>query len=407
MEIPTLLRNLSGQEHETVDFRNKIFRQIYAEVHPHKEERLLQLLEDADPQNDGRVEPQGLKVVLKKLLQTVDEESIDRFIRFLDKDRSGKIKYMEFLQRMGEVSNRDHNPFKSVVQRVAYFLESNKQSIASILRRLMSKCAPSDLLEGQVAVSVRVFAEFMKSKIDKKRAHGELQQYAHFMDIDKDGFVSEIDLQTCLNNLNSNAFFKNGGEALAQSGFSSQKKFFPTTKETLNEERAREVAKQIRDALIDKKIAYREAFNRFDSNADGFLSLSEFSAGIDKILTLSVPIKEKLFALMDKNEIGLVDYPSFLEVINLSTAYKLQKQNDDNFDWENGVIEKTQAWIKQDSITIEEAFKSFDKDFDGFINKNDLKWALVNILKIKEEEILPTKVDRLFRLIDFYKTGKI
>ena len=104
----------------------------------------------------------------------------------------------------------------------------------------------------------------MKGKIDKKRTHGELQQYAHFMDIDKDGFVSEIDLQTCLNNLNSNAFFKNGGEALAQSGFSSQKKFFPTTKETLNEERAREVAKQIRDALIDKKIAYREAFNRFD-----------------------------------------------------------------------------------------------------------------------------------------------
>ena len=120
-----------------------------------------------------------------------------------------------------------------------------------------------------------------------------------------------------------------------------------------------------------------------------------------------MPIKEKLFALMDKNQIGLVDYPSFLEVINLSTAYKLQKQNDDNFDWENGVIEKTQAWIKQEHITIEEAFKSFDKDFDGFINKNDLRWALVNILKIKEEDILPTKVDRLFRLIDFYKTGKI
>ena len=148
VEIPTLLRNLSGQEHETVDFRNKIFRQIYAEVHPHKEERLMQLLEDADPQNDGRLEPQGLKMVLKKLLQTVDEESIDRFIRFLDKDRSGKIKYMEFLQRMGEVSNRDHNPFKSVVQRVAYFIESNKQTLASILRRLMAKCSEQDLLEG-------------------------------------------------------------------------------------------------------------------------------------------------------------------------------------------------------------------------------------------------------------------
>lgn len=46
---------------------------------------------------------------------SLDEDSIDRFIRFLDKDRAGKIKYMEFINRMSEVSNRDHNPFKSVV----------------------------------------------------------------------------------------------------------------------------------------------------------------------------------------------------------------------------------------------------------------------------------------------------
>ena len=35
------------------------------------------------------------------------------------------------------------------------------------------------------------------------------------MDIDKDGFISEIDLQTCLNNLSSDAFFKESGQALA------------------------------------------------------------------------------------------------------------------------------------------------------------------------------------------------
>ncbi len=83
----------------------------------------------------------------------------------------------------------------------------------------------------------------------------------------------------------------------------------------MKEERAIEIAKQIRTALINKKIAYKEAFNRFDVNKDGFLSYAEFSQGIDNVLTLSVPIKEKLFALMDKNQIGLVDYPSFLEII--------------------------------------------------------------------------------------------
>ncbi len=115
----------------------------------------------------------------------------------------------------------------------------------------------------------------MKSKVDKKRSSGELRQYAHYIDVDKDGFVSEIDLQTCINNLNSNAFFKNGGEALAQSGFASQTKFFPSNS-SITEERAAEIAAQIRQAMINQKIAYREAFNRFDANKDGFLSLNEF-----------------------------------------------------------------------------------------------------------------------------------
>ena len=49
----------------------------------------------------------------------------------------------------------------------------------------------------------------------------------------------------------------------------------------MSEERACEISKQIRTALINKKIAYKEAFNRFDNNKDGFLSFSEFSLGID------------------------------------------------------------------------------------------------------------------------------
>jgi Ca2+-binding EF-hand superfamily protein len=96
----------------------------------------------------------------------------------------------------------------------------------------------------------------------------------------------------------------------------------------------------LREAMVSQKVAYREAFNRFDTNKDGFLSFSEFSEGIDKILTLSAPIKEKVFSLMDMNKIGLVDYPHFLEVIQLSSAKKLSKgDGGDNFDWEEGVIE--------------------------------------------------------------------
>mmetsp|Transcript_23065 Transcript_23065/g.22459 ORF Transcript_23065/g.22459 Transcript_23065/m.22459 type:complete len:459 (+) Transcript_23065:1720-3096(+) len=312
VEVTTLLRNLCGTEHETVDYRNKVFRQIYAEVHPEKTERLLQLLEEADPQNDGRVEPQGLRNALRKVL-SIDDETIERFIRFLDKDRSGKINYMEFMGRMSEVSNRDHNPLRSVVERLHYFIENNKQTIHNLLKRLAINATKAG--ESTEAVSVEVFAAFLKNKIDKKRDLHALRQYANFMDVDKDGYISEIDLETCLSNLNSEAFFKNNGEALRSSTFESSKKFYPSQKGALPLDRANELAKQIRTALINKKIAYKEAFNRFDKNKDGFLSFSEFTQGLDSVLTLSQPVKEKLFALMDKNEIGMVDYPNFLEVI--------------------------------------------------------------------------------------------
>ena len=111
---------------------------------------------------------------------------------------------------------------------------------------------------------------------------------------------------------------------------------------------------------------------------------------------------------MDKNQIGLVDYPNFLEIIQLTTAYKSNKGSySDNFDWENQTIDQIKQWIWTSKITVEEAFKSFDHDFDGKINKEDLKWALINIIQIKPEEIFPTKIDRLFKIIDFYKTNQI
>ncbi len=41
----------------------------------------------------------------------------------------------------------------------------------------------------------------------------------------------------------------------------------------------------------------------------------------------------------------------------------------------------------QQRITVEEAFKCFDRDFDGVVNKNDLQWAIVNVLYVKAEEV--------------------
>lgn len=70
------------------------------------------------------------------------------------------------------------------------------------------------------------------------------------MDIDKDGFITEIDIQTCLSNLNSEAFFKNNGEALSGSVFATEKKFYPSQSNKLPLDRALDITKQIRTSLI-------------------------------------------------------------------------------------------------------------------------------------------------------------
>ena len=58
-------------------------------------------------------------------------------------------------------------------------------------------------------------------------------------------------------------------------------------------------------------------------------------------------------------------------------------------------------------ISPEDAFRTLDSDFDGFVNKNDLKTFLVEVLRIQDEDITSPRIDRLFKLIDQFKRGLI
>ena len=77
---------------------------------------------------------------------------------------------------------------------------------------------------------------------------------------------------------------------------------------------------------------YREAFNKFDLDNDGMVSFAEFNRGMEDVCNLSVPIKEQIYILMDKNNTGLISYDQFLDVLRQENLSKKQVQ--DNFDWE-------------------------------------------------------------------------
>lgn len=49
---------------------------------------------------------------------------------------------------------------------------------------------------------------------------------------------------------------------------------------------------------------------------------------------------------------------------------------------------------------MEDAFRAVDDDFDGFIDRNDLKNFLINILNIPSKVATSPIIDRLFKLMD-------
>jgi Ca2+-binding EF-hand superfamily protein len=417
VEVPVLIRNLVGKDFETVDFRDKLFKRIYSEIiesNSSTKEEFKNLLIKNDTLNDGTIVAQDLQKVFSKVCKKISSTDIERFTRFLEKDARGRVDYTQFINDLEKV--KDHNPFKNLVSRIKAFMKQNNQNPENFMRRLVLGESQSDFnaphesgLDKERKVSVSYFTKFLKNKVDKKRDFEELRRYAELIDIDADGYISIHDLHSCLGNLNNETFYKNNGATLVgtfKTILTEREKFFP--KDPLPDDKALEVIAKIKEALVSKGISFRELFARLDSNNDEFLTFTEFSDNIDSILKLSPIIKERLFALMDENNIGMVDYNSFLSVMKKTPVAPKKVKIADNFNWEYQMIEKIKEWIASEGITVEEAFKSFDRDFDGFIDLADLKWILTNILKIGDKSsINASQLERLFKLLDFHKVGHI
>jgi len=87
---------------------------------------------------------------------------------------------MDFLGKVCKVSNKNHNPFKSVVSRLSYFLKQNNISSGALLKRL-SAASPQNTVAapGIIGIPTQLFAEFLKQKVEKKRTLDELVTYSN------------------------------------------------------------------------------------------------------------------------------------------------------------------------------------------------------------------------------------
>ena len=141
VEVQTLISNITGGENDTVDYKNKIFRMLYKEIFAAgKRKLLLNLFENHDTKNNGKITPENLESCLKQATggsqSRFSDENIRKFVRQLHKDDQNKIPYIEFMDRTCALGNSNHNPLKSIIQRLTFFMESNKVNVKSLLTRL-------------------------------------------------------------------------------------------------------------------------------------------------------------------------------------------------------------------------------------------------------------------------------
>lgn len=145
--------------------------------------------------------------------------------------------------------------------------------------------------------------------------------FTQYIDINKDGHITDDDLKTCLRNLNSQAFFKDGSQALSGPTFNSSHKFFLESKEsTLDENKILQVCNQIKEGLTIKKMSILALWNNIDKQKAGLINLNQLIKGVNTVIPLSGPILEKLFSLMDTNVIGMVDYEKFNQILTIETS---------------------------------------------------------------------------------------
>ena len=377
IDVQDFLAQLSQKPEEFQgNWKEQILRKIQNKVKGNLNQ-LREILETADNRNSGVLDMVKFQECIFKAGLGLDSVEIERLGRVLDRNSKLVVDYNEFLDHLEGPNIPPQDPLKSVTGRLQVFLHQNELTAGQLLKKLGGN------------VDVLKFARFLKKKVQKQFDEVLLEEIAEKFDVNKDGVIDLNDLKAILES-------KNYLELASGNTY-------PT--KALSLEKAKVVLKDIRTALVSQKVSFSDAFRIFDSKNLGVLTAKQFSVGLSKYIELSEPVKNGLFALIDKLGTGLITLPGFLAVLKDSNLEP--KPHKDSWTWENDTIDKIRQWIHQENISVENAFRAFDGDFDGIISKDDLRNSLLKVLKLVPRDCDSNKIDRLYKLMDHFKRNSI
>ena len=206
-------------------------------------------------------------------------------------------------------------------------------------------------------------------------------------DLDSDGKISYDDLKGIIYRYINTSFFKYENSEKGQN-------VNLYAQDCLTDEQFKKIVKEIKINMKKKNITEVGLFNKLDEDNDGFISNYEFNKNISNIADLGPEIKDRIFNYLDYYHNGLVDLETFQK------RFKEFKSNDilirNNNKIENTILEEFSQWIINNKhLSDSEIFGVIDKDSDGLISIEDLKYFITDSLGISDiVSLLKNRIDR-------------
>nr|QBH22546.1 EF hand family protein [Philasterides dicentrarchi] len=421
-----LIELLSCLEEDDKTFNPSWFKDILYKI----KQRLLgtgsfdtlkRVFEKYDEHNIGSLDTANFKTVLMQSNLRLEVKDINRVVRYLPKVGSNRIDYYNFLLLVERIDITSSAPeiisdTRDFAEKLANLLKRRKVDIVQFLKTIRTwAISNGDQVTENGEVSVEQVSDYLYKFVFYKTDKLDLDNFVEELDLDSDGFIKENDVRPFLTkyqyfdeiwsapncSTRNLQVYKNPYMGVTL----NSKSLYPF--EPLIEEKVDQVLIGIRKKLDFKKMGLVQLFKLLDSDQDGFITIEEFSKNIDQITPLSQPIKDGFFAFMDKQHIGMIDMSQFIKIMQKSIVNPLQNIEDDNFNWENNQIFKIRDWFFFEKLTVEDAFRTLDSKYKGFIEKEDLHEFLGAVLKVKKEDISQGRINRLFKIMDIYKRGRI
>uniref|UniRef100_K1R7V6 Calmodulin n=2 Tax=Magallana gigas TaxID=29159 RepID=K1R7V6_MAGGI len=130
-----------------------------------------------------------------------------------------------------------------------------------------------------------------------------------------------------------------------------------------------------------ESIEYKEAFNMYDKDHDGILSVQKLGAVLRALGHNPTEIEiQEMIDEIDSEGTGFIDFESFLDVV--------MSRDLDEEDHE---------------VALREAFKMFDRDGNGYIDADELRLCMMNL----GEKLTLEEVEEMIREVDVDFDGRM